>query len=210
MPTEHTTLMDGPEAIAEILLPESLLDSPPDVPPDLPPDMPLESWHAPTGDEARDEPLLQPEVLAAAPLKRAQSVLVVICTRGGEFLLLKRTRPVGFWQSVTGSLSLGESPRHAAAREVFEETGLLVGGALIDLRHSKLFPIIRAWRERYAPNVCFNREYWFALVLETRRLIRLNPREHSEYRWLAAAQAQALATSWTNRQAIRTLGGPAR
>jgi dATP pyrophosphohydrolase len=139
--------------------------------------------------------------------KRAQSVLVVICTRGGEFLLLRRTRPKGFWQSVTGSLSPGETPRHAAAREVFEETGLMVGGALIDLRQSRLFPIIRAWRHRYAQNVCFNREYWFALVVETRRLIRLNPREHSDYRWLPAGQAQALATSWTNRDAIRALAG---
>jgi dATP pyrophosphohydrolase len=142
--------------------------------------------------------------------KRPQSVLVVICTRGGDFLLLRRTRPAGFWQSVTGSLSPGETPRHAAAREVYQETGLLAGGALIDLRHSTLFPIIRAWRKRYAPNVCFNREYWFALVLETRRLIRLNPREHVEYRWLQAGSAQALATSWTNRDAIRALAGLAR
>jgi dATP pyrophosphohydrolase len=141
--------------------------------------------------------------------KRAQSVLVVICTRGGEFLLMQRTRPAGFWQSVTGSLARGESPRQAAAREVFEETGLRVGGALVDLHHSNLFPIIRAWRERYAPNVCFNREYWFALILERRRLIRLNPREHSEYRWLSVISAQTLATSWTNREAILAVAGMA-
>jgi dihydroneopterin triphosphate diphosphatase len=157
-----------------------------------------------------DDEIREPVSMSSETRKRPQSVLVVICTRGGEFLLMKRTRPVGFWQSVTGSLALGESPRHAAAREVYEETGLLVGGALIDLRRSSLFPIIRAWRHRYAPNVCFNREYWFALVLETRRLIRLNPREHSEYRWLSAGRAEALAGSWTNRDAIRALAGVAR
>jgi dATP pyrophosphohydrolase len=159
---------------------------------------------------AQDDPtddLLEPASMPQGTRKRAQSVLVVVCTRGGEFLLLRRTRPKGFWQSVTGSLSRGETPRHAAAREVFEETGLMVGGALIDLRQSRLFPIIQAWRHRYAQNVCFNREYWFALVVETRRLIRLNPREHSEYRWLSAGQAHALATSWTNRDAIRALAG---
>ncbi|EGV19721.1 dihydroneopterin triphosphate diphosphatase [Thiocapsa marina] len=154
-----------------------------------------------------DDQTLEPAPMSDETRKRAQSVLVVICTRGGEFLLLKRTRPAGFWQSVTGSLALGESPRHAAAREVFEETGLRVGGALIDLRHSNLFPIIQAWRKRYAPNVCFNREYWFALVLETRRFIRLDPREHTEYRWLSAHPALALATSRTNRDAIRGLAG---
>lgn len=160
--------------------------------------------------DTEDDGLTEHACMPGETRKRPQSVLVVICTRGGEFLLMRRTRPVDFWQSVTGSLAPGETPRHAAAREVYEETGLLAGGALIDLRHSTLFPIIRAWRKRYAPNVCFNREYWFALVLETRRLIRLNPREHSEYRWLQAGPAHALATSWTNRDAIRTLGGLAR
>lgn len=143
--------------------------------------------------------------MTAGPRKRPQSVLVVVCTRGGEFLLMRRTRPSDFWQSVTGSLAPGETPRHAAAREVREETGLLVGGALLDLHQSRLFPIIRAWRARYAPNVCFNREYWFALVLETRRLIRLDPREHLEYRWLDANTALELASSWTNRDAIRAI-----
>jgi dATP pyrophosphohydrolase len=160
--------------------------------------------------ETEDDDLTERACMPGEARKRPQSVLVVICTRGGEFLLMRRTRPVDFWQSVTGSLAPGETPRHAAAREVYEETGLLAGGALIDLRYSTLFPIIRAWRKRYAPNVCFNREYWFALVLETRRLIRLNPREHSEYRWLQVGPAYALATSWTNRDAIRTLGGLAR
>jgi dATP pyrophosphohydrolase len=160
--------------------------------------------------EASGDDLTEQVCMSEATRKRPQSVLVVICTRGGDVLLLRRTRPATFWQSVTGSLSPGETPRHAAAREVREETGLLVGGALIDMRHSTLFPIIRAWRHRYAPNVCFNREYWFALVLETRRLIRLNPREHSEYRWLSAGRAEALATSWTNRDAIRALAGLTR
>lgn len=147
------------------------------------------------------------EAMSRLPRKRPQSVLVVICTRGGEFLMLRRARPLAFWQSVTGSLDAGESPRQAAAREVYEETGLRAGGRLIDLHQSALFPIVRAWRKRYAPNVCFNREYWFALVLETRRLVRLNPREHLEYRWVPASAAARLTASWTNRDAIRALAG---
>ncbi|MBK1724987.1 dihydroneopterin triphosphate diphosphatase [Thiocystis violacea] len=136
-------------------------------------------------------------------LKRPQSVLVVVSTRQGEFLLMQRTRPKGFWQSVTGSLAPGETPRLAAVREVFEETGIRPGGGLIDLHQSVLFPIIPAWRGRYAPNVCFNREYWFALILDSRRLIRLSPREHLEYRWLSAPEAVELTGSWTNRDAIQ-------
>ena len=137
--------------------------------------------------------------------KRSQSVLVVICTQGGEFLMMRRTNPGQFWQSVTGSLAPGESPRLAALREVREETGLMVGSALVDLRRSVLFPIVRAWRDRYAPNVRFNREYWFALVLETRRLIRLNPAEHQEYRWLPGWRAAALTSSWSYRDDILAL-----
>ena len=143
--------------------------------------------------------------MAPTRFKRPQSVLVLVCTSGGEFLMLRRARPADFWQSVTGSLNLGESPRLAAVRELREETGLDAGGRLIDLRRPVLFPIVSAWRARYAPNVHFNREYWFALVLESRRLVRLNPEEHLEYRWLPGVRAAALASSWTNRDAIRAL-----
>ncbi len=137
--------------------------------------------------------------------KRPQSILVVVCTRAGEFLLLRRVWPPGFWQSITGSLNPGETPRQAAVRELWEETGLRAGGMIIDLRQSSLFPILPRWRQRYAPNVCFNREYRFALLLDSRRLVRLNPREHSAYRWFEAAEAAALTGSWTNRAAIEHL-----
>jgi dATP pyrophosphohydrolase len=140
-------------------------------------------------------------------LKRPESVLVVPFTRAGEFLLLRRTSPKDFWQSVTGSLGPGEGPRSAALRELREETGLLGAAYLYDMRQSRLFPIVPAWRDRYASGTCFNREHWFALCLPDRRLIRLNFAEHLEYRWLPAAQAAARATSWTNRDAIRWLSG---
>jgi len=61
--------------------------------------------------------------------KRPESVLVVVYTRAGEVLMLRRTSPRGFWQSVTGSLEWGELPAHAAARELYEETGLRAGHA---------------------------------------------------------------------------------
>jgi dATP pyrophosphohydrolase len=132
-------------------------------------------------------------------------VLVVVYTTGGEVLLLRRTRPRDFWQSVTGSLRWGESPRQAARRELLEETGMLAGGQLQDLRHTECFPIIPPWRERYAPDAHTNREHWFACVLGGRRLIRLRPEEHTEYRWLPLSRALQLASSWTNRKAMRHL-----
>jgi dATP pyrophosphohydrolase len=143
--------------------------------------------------------------MAQQRYKRPESVLVVVYTAAGEVLMLRRTRPVDFWQSVTGSLRWGESPRQAALRELREETGIQAGGALLDLRHSERFPIVAAWRPRYGPAVQYNREHWFALRLPGRRLIRRNPEEHAEQCWLPWWRAAEMATSWTNRNAVTAL-----
>lgn len=140
--------------------------------------------------------------------KRPESILVVIYTDQGEVLMLNRTRPQGFWQSVTGSLKWGETARQAAERELFEETGLRHHGRLRDARHSERFPILPAWRARFAPSAHYNREHLFYFRLPNRRLIRLNPREHVEMRWLPALQAARRASSWTNRDAILRLLNP--
>jgi dihydroneopterin triphosphate diphosphatase len=137
--------------------------------------------------------------------KRPESVLVVVYTRQEEVLMLRRTRPNGFWQSVTGSLRWGESPASAARRELYEETGIMAGDGLIDLQHSVTFPIISAWRERYAPSARTNREHWFALALTHRRQPHLQSDEHTEYVWLPKPRAARQASSWTNRDAIRFL-----
>lgn len=52
------------------------------------------------------------------------SVLVVMVSPSGDFLLIERADKVGYWQSVTGSLDFPEeSPLQAAVRELEEETG---------------------------------------------------------------------------------------
>jgi len=137
--------------------------------------------------------------------KRPESVLVLVYTRAGEVLMLERTRPRGFWQSVTGSLEWDETPVHAAVRELREETGLWAGQGLRDLRHVETFPIVPPWRERYAPTDRVNTEHWFALELPGRRLVLRNRDEHRQHRWLPWRQAAARASSWTNRAAIERL-----
>ena len=137
--------------------------------------------------------------------KRPESVLVLVYTQAGEVLMLRRRRPAWFWQSITGSLELGESPRQAAERELFEETGLRGAGRLVDCHRSVYFPIIPPWRSRYAPGVHLNHEHWFRLQLPGRRTLSLNPNEHLEARWLPLRQALGRAGSWTNRAVLLEL-----
>lgn len=139
--------------------------------------------------------------------KRPVSVLVVVATRQGDVLLMERAEPVGFWQSVTGSLMDGETAYAAAQRELYEETGIEVEGNLEDCRITSRFPIIEAWRHRYASDVSYNREHVFRVILENRTAARLNPTEHLRYKWLPRNEAARQASSWTNQIAILALVG---
>ncbi len=135
--------------------------------------------------------------------KRPISVLVVVHTRAGEVLLLRRRVPADFWQSVTGSLEWDETPAEAAHREVVEETGLDVPpAALVDCETRNRFRIVPPWRQRYAPDAHENVEHVFHLQIEERVPVRLDPHEHVEFRWLGRDAAAALASSPTNREAI--------
>ena len=135
--------------------------------------------------------------------KRPVSVLVVVhCA--GRVLLLERRSPRGFWQSVTGSLEDNESPEAAAIRELDEETSLSADG-LADLRLVQRFPILPEWSRRFEPGVSENVEHAFALELADPVEPLLRREEHLAFLWLPVPDALALASSWTNRNAIRTI-----
>jgi dATP pyrophosphohydrolase len=131
-------------------------------------------------------------------------VLVVVHTAALECLLIERVSPAGFWQSVTGTLGWDETPAAAAAREIREETGLDPTG-LRDAGIARAFPILPAWRSRYAPEVTENLEHLFYLELSQRRLVTLDPAEHRDSVWLPVAEAIAKAASWTNREGLERL-----
>lgn len=134
--------------------------------------------------------------------KRPESVLVLICAPDGMTLLIERVQPAGFWQSVTGSLKPGESPRMAARRELWEETGFGADIPITDLQEQRRFAIVPPWSARYAPGTRFNLEHWFLARLPSRRIPRLNPSEHRRWRWLPVRQARERVFSWTNREAL--------
>ena len=134
---------------------------------------------------------------------------MVVHTRGGEVLLMERHEPADWWQSVTGSLEPGETPRDAAIRELREETGLAADG-LMDLGMSEAFPIAPAWRHRFAPGVTENLEHAFALALDAPVEVQLDPAEHRRFAWLPWAEALERATSHTNRAAIERVRAEAQ
>jgi dATP pyrophosphohydrolase len=136
--------------------------------------------------------------------RRPESVLVVIYTTALDCLVLERVAPPDFWQSVTGTLRWDESAAAAAAREVEEETGL-DPAALSDARTTQRFPILPAWRDRYAPGTESNLEHWWYLALTAQQPVRLNAAEHKAYLWLPLEQAIDKVASWTNRAALERL-----
>jgi len=143
-------------------------------------------------------------------LKIPISVLVVIYKSNRDVLLIERADRSNFWQSVTGSLdALNEDIALAAAREVFEETGIavnqLTAGALQNMHHQIEYEIYSDWRFRYAPGVTRNTEHWFALQVPDNTSIKLSPREHVAYQWLPFTEAAKKCFSPSNGEAILKL-----
>ena len=154
-------------------------------------------------------PLLK--LLSVRPaLKIPISVLVVIYKSNRDVLLIERADRTGFWQSVTGSLdALDEDLALAAAREVFEETGIAVDrlpiGALKNMHQQIEYEIYPEWRFRYQAGITRNTEHWFALQVPEDTEVRLSPREHVAYEWLPYEAAAKKCFSPSNGEAILKL-----
>lgn len=152
------------------------------------------------------------------------SVLVVMVSPAGDFLLIERADKPGYWQSVTGSLDFpDELPLQAAVRELQEETGftatplsvptvrdaqpneLLVPGQLRPWPHQLSYEIFEHWRHRYPAGVTHNTEHWFMVCVPAGFVPLLAVKEHVGYAWLDAKQAAGRCFSPNNAQAILDL-----
>lgn len=136
--------------------------------------------------------------------KNPYSVLVVIYAKNtGRVLMLQRNDDPCFWQSVTGSIEVGEEPYHAALREVLEETGIDIIAqnlSLYDCNHCVKFEIFPQFRYKYAPEITYNTEHWFLLGVPD----EIEPvlTEHLAHQWLSVSEAVALTKSPNNAEAI--------
>ena len=140
-------------------------------------------------------------------LKIPVSALVLIHTTDLKILIMERADRPGLWQSVTGSLEVGETPRQAAVREVLEETGLIAEQYdFQDWHLENVYEIYPHWLHRYATGVTHNTEHQFSLTLPEPMPIKLAADEHLKYEWVSLDEAAKRVFSWTNIDAIKRLG----
>jgi len=136
-------------------------------------------------------------------LKRPESVLVVLFSEDSQVLVLQRDDDADFWQSVTGTIELGESPIETAYREVAEETGIHLSvphHEIMDCRHINQYRIRKQWLSRYPKNTVYNNEYVFCACINKQSEISLT--EHLSYQWLNKGDALVKVWSDSNRLAI--------
>ncbi|ADO80245.1 dATP pyrophosphohydrolase [Haemophilus influenzae R2866] len=137
--------------------------------------------------------------------KNNQSVLVVIYTKDtNRVLMLQRQDDPDFWQSVTGTIESGETPKKTAIRELWEEVRLEISKnstALFDCNESIEFEIFPHFRYKYAPNITHCKEYWFLCEMEKEFIPVLS--EHLAYQWVSPEQAIQMTKSSNNAEAIR-------
>ena len=137
--------------------------------------------------------------------KNNQSVLVVIYAESTHrVLMLQRQDDPDFWQSVTGTIESGETPKNTAIRELWEEVRLDISEnstALFDCKESIEFEIFPHFRYKYAPNVIHCHEHWFLLAVEQ----EFEPivSEHLAYQWVSPEQAIQMTKSPNNAEAIK-------
>ncbi|WP_374669759.1 dihydroneopterin triphosphate diphosphatase [Ramlibacter sp.] len=141
------------------------------------------------------------------PYKIPLSVLVVIHTPALEVLLIRRADALQHWQSVTGSKDSEDEPfDETARREVHEETGIGAAiGRLSDWGMENVYDIWPRYLHRYPPGVTRNRERVFGLCVPAGTPVTLNPREHTEWRWLPWREAADACFSPSNAEAILQL-----
>ncbi|MCM2250508.1 MAG: lipoyl(octanoyl) transferase LipB [Geothrix sp.] len=168
---------------------------------------------SPTWEEAADRlqaHLVQCLALDLQPVRQpSRSVSAMTWRRspaGPEILMMLRVPQHGlWWQSVTGMMEPGETPEQTAHRELMEETGLTGTLRPLGLSHSFwVDPAIVAFPDA-EPR--FNTETCFSMEVPADAQVRLEPLEHSEFKWCGPEEALALMKWEGSKAALALLRG---
>ncbi|MDH7515928.1 MAG: NUDIX domain-containing protein [Bacteroidota bacterium] len=130
-------------------------------------------------------------------------VQVHVCREFGdgsyEHLLLRRSMGEipypGIWQVVTGMIEPSETAIEAAARELYEETGIRTDEFIV-------VPLVSSFFDPVADTVHFVPV--FASIVPPGTPVRLSP-EHQAIAWLSASEAAARLPIPLHRQALHIL-----
>ena len=140
--------------------------------------------------------------MARAPFQ----VLVIVCHRAGDsirYCVFERKEPRNQMQFVAGGGEDAEAPIEAAARELWEETG--IAGApilpLVSLYHIPAHIFSVEQRAVWGESLYVLPEYAFGAEVDSMDAIRLSD-EHVACRWVAYDEAQKLLTWDSNKTAL--------
>ena len=133
-------------------------------------------------------------------MDRTRKVQVVVYTmnHNPHFLILKTIpRNESFWQNVTGAIEDGETPEHAAYRELEEETGI---GKDMILEFRQIFSFkYRDRRDLEVEETVFSANVKNVTPVDITR--NVYP-EHETFRWCSADEAKKLMKWASNSTAI--------
>lgn len=97
-----------------------------------------------------------------------------------EYCLLKR-KDSNVWQGIAGGADGIETPKEAAIREVYEESGV-TNGKLIELESISSIPSINVNKCFVENNVLIVKEVAYGIEVMSKEIVISN--EHSKYEWL--------------------------
>ncbi|MGF7059510.1 NUDIX hydrolase [Brassicibacter mesophilus] len=119
-------------------------------------------------------------------MKERNNVQAFVFSTNPSFkvLILKRTpERSGYYQPVCGGIEIGEDPREAVVREIFEETGITDIKNIIDLDYTFTYKEVKHGELMNMTDICF------AVEVCNVSKIKLSD-EHEEYKWYSYIEAK--------------------